>query len=313
MEERLGIGLIQIDPATGAGWRAGEIRDVARAAEDAGFDGIFCAEVNNDAIAAALIMGLATSRLKVGTWVAHIYLRLPYLCAKEAVAAADATGGRFILGLGVSHQPVNRALGIDMPNPSAALRDYATEVASWLRGNGPPTHLPQHSSPYPVPIYLAALTSQNVELAGEIADGVMPVWWSAERVQRSKRWIDRGRARSAGRGKLEITLGLPTYVGNDIDALRAAARANPGIFTGMPFFRRLMRASGFVEEANKAEAGVGAEALSDRLLDAICLLGPVERCRDRLAEYREAGLDLPILWPAMGVDSARQVIAAFAQ
>ena len=43
-----------------------------------------------------------------------------------------------------SHQPVNRALGIDMPNPSAALRDYATEVASWLRGNGPPTHLPQH-------------------------------------------------------------------------------------------------------------------------------------------------------------------------
>ena len=200
-----------------------------------------------------------------------------------------------------------------MPNPSAALRDYATEVASWLRGNGPPTHLPQHSSPYPVPIYLAALTSQNVELAGEIADGVMPVWWSAERVQRSKRWIDRGRARSAGRGKLEITLGLPTYVGNDIDALRAAARANLGIFSGMPFFRRLMRASGFNAEADKAEQGGDGEALSDRLLAAICLIGPPARCRDRLAEYREAGLDLPILWPGLGIENAQSLIAAFRQ
>ena len=54
-----------------------------------------------------------------------------------------------------------------MPKPAEALRDYAVEVASWLRGEGPDTHLPQQPSPYPVPIYLAALTSQNVELAGE--------------------------------------------------------------------------------------------------------------------------------------------------
>ena len=129
MPERLGLGLIQIDPQRGAGWRAGEIKDVARAAEDAGFEAAFCAEVKNDAIASATLMGLATSRLKVGRWVAHIYLRLPYLCAKAAALAADATGGCFILGLGVSHQPVNRALGLDMPNPSTALRKYATEVA----------------------------------------------------------------------------------------------------------------------------------------------------------------------------------------
>jgi hypothetical protein len=49
------------------------------------------------------------------------------------------------------------------------------------------------------------------------------------------------------------------------------------------------------------------------VLDAICLIGPVGRCRDHLAAYREAGLDLPILWPAMGVDGAREVIAAFRQ
>ena len=313
MSEALGLGLIQIDPQRGAGWRAGEIQDVARAAEDAGFEAAFCAEVNNDAIASAELMGLATTRLKVGTWVANIYLRLPYLCAKAAALAADATGGRFILGLGVSHQPVNRALGIDMPDPSTALRNYATEVVRWLRGDGPATHLPQQPSPYPVPIYLAALTSQNVESAGEIADGVMPLWWSVDRVARSRRWIERGRAKSGGRGKLELTLGLPTYIGADVDALRAAARTNLGLFTTLPFFQMLLRASSFAEEADRAEQGAGSDALSDRVLDAICLIGPVSRCRDRLAEYRAAGLDLPILWPGLGVDTAREVIAAFRQ
>ena len=310
MPERLGLGLIP-----GTGWRASQIQDIAQASEDAGFEAVFCAEVNNDAIATAQLMGTATRQLKVGTWVANIYLRLPYLCAKAAITAADATGGRTILGLGVSHQPVNRALGIDMPNPAQALRDYAVEVASWIRGEGPATHLPQQPSPYPIPLHLAALTSQNVELAGEIADGVMPLWWSVDRVKQSRRWIERGRAKSGGKGKLELTLGIPTFFGNDIDALRAAARANLGFFTALPFFQRLLRASGFADEADEAEQGAADAALSDRVLDAICLLGPVGRCLDRLAEYREAGLDLPILWPGAltGVDGAREVIAAFRQ
>src|SRR6266853_370658 len=221
MRERLGLGLIP-----GTGWRASEVQDIARAAEDAGFEAAFCAEVNNDAVATALLMGLATRRLKVGTWVAHIYLRTSYLCARAAALAAEVTGGRLILGLGVSHQPVNKALGIDMPDPAAALRKYAVEVASWLRGEGPATHLPQEPAPMPVPIYLAALTSPTVELTGEIADGVMPFMWSAARVAQSKVWAARERAKAPGRGPLDIALGLPTFVGDDIEALRDAARAN---------------------------------------------------------------------------------------
>jgi 5,10-methylenetetrahydromethanopterin reductase len=308
MTEKLAIGLIP-----GTGWRASDVQDVARAAEDAGFDAVFCTEVNNDAIATAQLMGTATRNIQVGTWVANIYLRHPYLCAKAASLAADATDGRFVLGLGVSHQPVNRALGIEMARPASALREYALKVARWLRGEGPATHLPQQPAPYPVPIHLAALTSQNVELAGEIADGVMPLWWSAARVAESRRWIERGRAKSGASGNFELTLGLPIYIGDDIEALRAAARANLGFFTALPFFQLLMRASGFAEEADQAERGRGGAALTDRFLDAICLIGPVGRCRDRLAAYREAGLDLPILWPAVRVEDARQVIAAFRQ
>lgn len=310
MTDRLGLALIP-----GTGWRAGEIQDIARAAEDAGFEAAFCAEVNIDSIATAQLMGTATRRLNVGTWVANIYVRHSYLCAKAAMLAADATGGRMILGLGVSHEPINRALGLDMADPVSALRGYAVEVANWIRGEGPATHLPQQPSPYRIPIHLAALTSPAVELAGEVADGMMPLWWSVERLKQSRRWIERGRARSGNRAKLEIALALPTFVGCDLDALRATARANLGFFTALPFFQRLLRASGFAEEAAKGEQGAGGDALSDRVLDAICLIGSVGHCRERLAEYREAGLDLPMLWPGvmLGTEGAREVIAAFRQ
>lgn len=306
MAERLGLGIIP-----GAGWRASDIRAVAQEAEDAGFDAIFTAEVNSDALATAQLMGEATRRIKVATWVATVYMRHSYACAKAASLIADATDGRMILGLGVSHQPVNAALGADMPTPIDALRRYAIEVAGWLRGEGPVTHLPQQPAPVSVPIYLGALTSPTVELAGELADGVMPWMWSAARVTQSKKWAARGRAKAPGRGPLDIAHGIPTFIGNDIAAQRDLARANLAIFTTFPFYQRMFRASGFAEEAMKAEQGAGAAALSDRLLDAVCLIGPISRCRDQLAAYREAGSDLPILSPPIGADGAREVIRAF--
>jgi alkanesulfonate monooxygenase SsuD/methylene tetrahydromethanopterin reductase-like flavin-dependent oxidoreductase (luciferase family) len=306
MAERLALAVIP-----GAGWRADEVGAVAREAEAAGFDAIFAAEVNTDAMATAQLMGAATERIRVGTWIANIYLRHPYACAQGAALIADATGGRFVLGLGVSHQPINRALGIAMPDPLAALRRYATEVRGWLRGEGPPTHLPQRPAAQPVPLYVSALGERAVELGGEVADGIMPLFWTADRVAHSQAWADRGRAEAPDLGPLDLTLGLPTFVGDDRDALLAAARQNLVLYTALPFFQRLFRASGFAEEAALMERGEGMAGLSDRLLEAICLIGPPERCRERLAAYRAAGVGLPILYPPIGVEGARGVIRAF--
>jgi alkanesulfonate monooxygenase SsuD/methylene tetrahydromethanopterin reductase-like flavin-dependent oxidoreductase (luciferase family) len=306
MVERLGLGMIP-----GVGWSASEVQAIAREAEGAGFDAIFATEVNNDVMATAQLMGAATQRIAVGTWIANIYLRHSYVCAQGAALIADATGGRFVLGLGVSHPPVNKALGIDMGEPPAALRRYVTAVRRWLKGEGPPTHLPQRPSPKPVPIYVAAVTSRTVELASELADGIMPFLWSAARVKQAKAWIDRGRTKASGFGKLDVTLGLPTFVGDDVKAMRETARQNLGLYTTFPFFQRLFRASGFATEAAEMEKGAGGAALSDRLLDAVCLLGPMARCREQLAAFRSAGVDLPILVPPVGVDAARAVIGGF--
>ena len=306
MAECLALGIIP-----GVGWRASEIRAVAREAEGCGFEAIFSAEVNNDVLATTQLMGEATETIKVGTWIANIYLRRSYTCAKSAALIADATGGRMILGLGISHQPVNRALGIDMPAPLDALRQYTSGVASWLRGEGPATHLPQQPAAQPVPIYLGALTSATVELAAELADGVMPFLWSAERLARSKIWVARGRAKAKGREKLEMALGLPTFVGSDMNALIAEARANLALYTTLPFFQHLLQVSGFTAEAEKARQGAGGDSLSDKFLDEVCLIGPASRCRERLARFKVAGLDLPILVPPVGVDGARAVMNAF--
>jgi len=306
MAERLGLGIIP-----GAGWRAAEIATVAGEAEDDGFDAIVTTEANNNGLATAQLMGGATRRIKVGTWIASIYMRHSYACAKAAELIADATDGRMILGLGISHQPVNAALGAEMPAPLQALRRYATEVAGWLHGEGPTTHLPQAPAPVPVPIYLATMTSPTVELAGELADGMMPFMWSAERVTRSKVWAARGRAKAPGRPPLDVAHAIPTFVGDDIVALREAARANLALYTTFPFYQRMFRASGFAEEAAKAEAGAGGDSLSDRMLDAICLIGPISRCREQLSAFRSAGVDLPILSPPIGVEGAREVIHAF--
>ena len=153
MAERLGLAVIP-----GIGWRANEIQAIAREAEEAGFDAIFAAEVNNDVMATAQLMGAATRRIQVGTWIANIYVRHSYACAQGAALIADATDGRFVLGLGVSHPPVNKALGIDMGDAPDALRRYVTAVRSWLKGEGPATHLPQRPAVRPVLLYVAAVT-----------------------------------------------------------------------------------------------------------------------------------------------------------
>jgi len=264
-------------------------------------------------LATSQLMGAVTSRIRVGPWVSSIYLRHSYVCAQAAALIADATGERLILGLGVSHPFVNRTFGVGSPSPLEAMRQYVAEVQTWLRGDGPTTHLPQHPAPCRVPIHIAALTSKTVELAGEVADGVMPYLWSTARVAAAKAWIARGRARSPSRTPLEMSLGLPVYVGDNMTAVRELARQNLAFYTTLPYYQRVLRLQGFAAEAAKAEQGDAAGAWSDRLLDALCLIGPLDHCRERLAAYREAGVELPILYPPIGVEAARATINAFRQ
>src|ERR1051326_394623 len=92
--QRLGLGVV---PVPAAGWSVADIQDVAREAEGAGFEAIFATAMNNDVMATAQLMGAATEQINVGTWVANIYLRHPYVCAQGAATISALTRGRFVL------------------------------------------------------------------------------------------------------------------------------------------------------------------------------------------------------------------------
>ena len=131
MSQRLALGIIP-----GVGWRAREIQTISQQAEGAGFQAIFATEVNNDVLATVQLMGAATQSIRVGSWVANIYLRHPYLCAKHAALIADATDGRMVLGLGISHRPVNSAIGVGIDFTSrgfARLCDRCSQLAQGRR------------------------------------------------------------------------------------------------------------------------------------------------------------------------------------
>ncbi len=303
--------------------------ELGKRAEEAGFDGVFVVEAGmliNDALATAQAIALATQRITVGTGIAHVDYRHPALLGASAVAIDELSGGRFVLGLGTSSSQMSQALGIPWQESRLALRETARVLRQVFSGEQRPAPLgPYWPVKHSVPIHFAALALETVELAGEIADGVMLYLATTERYQQAKKRLERG-AHKAGRNPSDplVTLLIPTFLSDDLESARAAARPFLGFALGLPLYRKLFRRSGFAQEMDDVEkalelddqAGV-ASSLSDNLLDAVCLVGPVSRCQEHLAGFREAGIDYPIIAPQpVGEDAltaGRRLIGAFTQ
>ena len=172
----------------------------ARAAEDAGFDGVFMTEANNDSLACSLGIGFNTQRVKLGTAITNIYLRHPNLLANEVAALHEFTGGRFILGLGTGHREGNSAIGIDMGGPADPMKKMRETVATLRQMiEGGKTN-PKVAGK--MPLYLAGVSRPMVRLAGEIADGVIFNFFPPARIKEALGEIAEG-AQKAGRNASE--------------------------------------------------------------------------------------------------------------
>jgi alkanesulfonate monooxygenase SsuD/methylene tetrahydromethanopterin reductase-like flavin-dependent oxidoreductase (luciferase family) len=295
-----------------------ELRALAREAEAGGFEAIFSPEVPPySAIANAQVFAEATSKIKVGTWITNIYMRQPVMCAAEALTVQEVSGGRMILGLGVSHKPVNDRFGIDMKVPLEEMHKYAVAVKSFVDGSSPLLTVKRQLPPFP--LYIAALTEKMAELAGEVAEGIMSYIAAPDYVKKLASAARRG-AKKAGRSpsQIDTTNGIPSFISDDMEAARKAARRGLAGYTRFPFYQRMIKNIGFGDIVEKIKSGVNpAEALTDDMLDAVALLGPAERCRERLEAFREAGVQLPIIVPnpiskESNVDVMRKMIKALA-
>lgn len=274
---RIGIGIGEISNE-----RSGIDGLVAQAqrAERDGFASAWFANIFGvDAIMAAALCGRSTSRLELGTAVVPTYPRHPVAMAQQALTAQAACGGRFALGIGLSHQVVIEMMfGLSYAKSYSHMRDYLAVLAPLIR-DGSVSH---SGSEYrvnanltvpgatPCPILVAALAPKMLALAGAVADGTI-TWMTGPKTLR-EHTIPRIRAAAdaAGRPAPRVVVGLPVAVTAEIAAARAAAGRIFQVYGGLPSYRAMLDREGAEGPADVAmvgdEAAVGEQI--ERLREA---------------------------------------------
>lgn len=296
--ERLGVVLSTVTDASVA-----ELVALGVLAEELGYEAALVNEGRGDALAVTQAIAHATSTITVGTNIANIHYRHPYLCAATARAIAEISHGRLLLGLGISHRQLLSSLGIDMGDGREALRRYTDYVQRALSGQIVRGMMNTPPSPYPVPVYVAGNTVESAAIAGAVGDGLMPYLTPRSHLPvLLGAACDAARAASRDVARFACCLSLPSFVSDDVEAARSAARYNLAFFAQLPNYRRQWRRAGFgaamdelVEVARTGQRRDVAARVPDALVDEVCIVGDVAQCRAQLAAFRAAGVDLPVL------------------
>lgn len=307
MGDRLGFWLLTFTDISFEG-----MGEAARLGEALGYSRVYTTESLTDALAINQLMATRTSKIEIGSSVAIIYLRHASMAAQGAVAISEISGGRYILGLGLGHPPRVRAMGITPGNPLDDMRRYVGEVKGVLAGE-PVYPLPLQTyqgkalkfrrSKHPVRVFMAAVGPRMTALGGEIADGLLPYMVPLSRMGAYLEARNEG-AKRADRGprEVEIDLGVHTFLSDDLGLARETARQTLTYWLGLPAYNRSIRESGYEEEAARIKAAFERgdqkalrDGITDAVIDEFCIVGPPDRCRERLAAFREAGVDMPIL------------------
>jgi F420-dependent oxidoreductase-like protein len=296
-------------------------------AEQLGYSSVWTAEAyGSDAVTPAAWIAARTTRIHVGTGIMQIPARTPAMTAMTAMTLDALSARRFRLGLGVSGpQVVEGWHGQAFGKPLAKTREYVEIVRAILKRDKPLEFRGEYYQvPYAgadatglgkplksilhgrstLPIYLAAVGPRNVALAAEIADGWIPVFFSARRSAMFREWLDEGFARGGrAREAFDVMPMVPVVVGPDAAACRAVVKPRLALYIGgmgargRNFYNDIARRYGYEAAAKTIQdlylGGKKAEAeaaVPDELVDEVALCGPRERIRERLAEWDASGV-----------------------
>jgi F420-dependent oxidoreductase-like protein len=302
------------------------------AADEAGFDAVFSAESwGSDAFTPLAWWGSNTTSVRLGTSVAQLSARSPAACAMHALTLDHLSGGRFVLGLGVSGpQVVEGWYGQPFARPLARTREYLSVIRQVLareapvRSDGPHYPLPYagpgstglgkslrpitHPLRADLPIWLGAEGPRNVALAAEIADGWLAVFYSVRLAGLFDEWLADGFARPQARrsrADFEVVANCQIVVTDDRAAELAALKPSLAHYIarmGAPelnFHADLFRRLGYGEPVDRIVAAVGAgrwadalAAVPDELVDEVAIVGDAERVRTEVARREAAGVSM---------------------
>ncbi len=336
-------------------WGTGNDRDniaLAVAADKLGYAVVWAAEAyGSDAPSVLAWLGALTENIDLGAAVMQIPARTPAMTAMTAATIDALSGGRFRLGLGVSGPQVSEGWhGVPFAAPLGRTREYVDIVRMALRretveysgrhwrlplpnGPGKALRLTVHPVRDSVPLYLAAVGPKNLELAGEIADGWLAIFYSPEHSGDLHECLATG-ARRAGRGRadrpldgFDIAATVPVVLRDDVAGAAAAVNAYSALYLGgmgsreKNFYNQLAVRMGFEQAAQKVQDLYlarrhrdAAAAVPLEFVDATALLGPRSRVKERMTRYAEAGVTTLSITPfAATLDERLHVVRTMAE
>jgi F420-dependent oxidoreductase-like protein len=324
-------GLMQLGLSVGyAGVKVDPRLDLVLEADRLGYHSVWVAEAyGSDAVTVLSWYGALTEQIRLGSGILQMPARTPAMTAMTAATLSELSGGRFLLGLGLSGpQVVEGWHGRPYAKPLGRTREYVEIVRSILAREervafeGEHYQLP-YTGPgstglgkslrltvrptHEIPIYLAAIGPKNIALTAEIADGWLPFWYSPTRADEVfEPHLSAGFAASGDPGKadrFDIAPSVPAVVSDDIDQARWGIRPMLALYVGgmgakgKNFYFDLACRYGYEEAATRVQElyldGQRAEAMAaipDEMVDEVALIGSKERIRDSLEAWQESGV-----------------------
>ncbi|MFQ5790469.1 MAG: LLM class F420-dependent oxidoreductase [Acidobacteriota bacterium] len=300
---------------------------LALEAERLGYDSVWAAEAwGSDAVSLLAWIGARTERIGLGAAILQMPARTPALTAMTAATLDRLSGGRLLLGLGVSGpQVVEGWHGVPYGKPLTRTREYIEIVRAALKrraplefhgscydiplrggtGVGKPLRLMLQPLRADIPIYLAAIGPKNIALAASMADGWLPVFFSPFHMDVFRDALEAGlaeRPANLQQVPFDIAPTVMVALGDDLTRCRESLKPNLALYVGgmgargRNFYFDLACRYGYQKEAalvqdlflegNKKEASA---AVPDGLVDEVALCGPRSRVAERLAAWRDAG------------------------
>ena len=324
-------GLARIGVAFSGGLPPADIVECVKLAEALGYESAWVAEGHGgDQFAILGACAVATRRILLGTSISSVFVRSASTIGMAAATLDQLSGGRFVLGLGSSHRvQVEPEHGIAFVQPTARLRDTIAIARALIR-DGVVSHRGETVTierfdlwfrPHrpEIPIYVAALFPRLLEVAGELAQGVLLTWPTPSAIARAVEHVATGARRAARPPEaVDVASLIPCAVADTLAAARAAMRPAVGLYAGFfPRYNRLLAEAGFAEAVraikdafDRGGRDAAAGVVPDELIDAVALAGTPDTCRERLMAYRRAGLALPIVSPRVTGSDAREMAMA---
>jgi F420-dependent oxidoreductase-like protein len=300
------------------GYDRKQVLRTAELAEDLGYDSIWIPEAwGYEQFQLLTEIAYRTKRIKLATGIANVFSRTAGLLAMSVATLDDISEGRAILGLGTSGKlVVENFHGVSYAKPLTRLVETIGICRALWRGERLEPHLSTlfdarhfklEMTPVrrEIPVYVASLQDKAIREIGRAADGWLPTFWPYAHLKDGLDLVAEG-ARSAGRDPQEISCApfLAVVPLDDVAAARSMIKPLVSFYIGGmgAYYHALFCRYGFAENAGLVRDLYGegkrreaAAAVSDDLIDAIAICGPVAHCRDKLAEWRSHGMDAALV------------------